>query len=322
MGGRRWNQLVKAEADEQKMGLAKELSKRLKKLRWRDEAAKEARRERENAAALKSMGVHDLTTRSLSKAVSMTSSVHSRDGGSVVGPAGAAQDQTQSLASMRPGQNFAQSSTSKNFTQSFTSKNFSKAVGTSTLQSVGRSTTLTRGSSLKRSGTIGQGMRSTVMQSSSIRSAGAVSELEEEDQEQALALYAVDMSGLGENASRDERLQWLLKMGKQLIFIGVMAIPTVRWDSATEEEEQVVDRIGFLFDAYKVSPRFACSFGCAVRAATDARCPRGLQVQYWYFEVSSRPSPLPSLFDLAALLCLHRWRHLICSRLLGCLQRR
>mmetsp|Transcript_3588 Transcript_3588/g.7259 ORF Transcript_3588/g.7259 Transcript_3588/m.7259 type:complete len:1072 (+) Transcript_3588:1669-4884(+) len=61
------------------------------------------------------------------------------------------------------------------------------------------------------------------------------------------------------SASRRDKILWVMTMGKMLLFRGVISIPTVRWDSSVRGEEEVVDRIGFLFDAYKT--------------------------QYWFFEI-------------------------------------
>lgn len=52
--------------------------------------------------------------------------------------------------------------------------------------------------------------------------------------------------------ARAALLARVLQVGKDLHQKGLISLPVLRWDEATEEERDAIDRVGFLFDSYKV----------------------------------------------------------------------
>jgi len=71
---------------------------------------------------------------------------------------------------------------------------------------------------------------------------------EDEDVDAGNILFAE----LPPNPTRKDKLDWILKVGRQLRFKKVIAVSQVKWDGSTEEEREIMDRIGFLCDAYKM----------------------------------------------------------------------
>jgi len=45
---------------------------------------------------------------------------------------------------------------------------------------------------------------------------------------------------------------WILKKADEMARLGQLAMPTVGWDGKVEGEQEALDRIGFIFAAYKV----------------------------------------------------------------------
>eukprot|EP00961_Rhodomonas_salina_P298983 3938564-Rhodomonas_salina.1 len=68
--------------------------------------------------------------------------------------------------------------------------------------------------------------------------------LHSEEEDGASHVCPVPRSG-----TREAKLKWLLGKGEEMVFRGILALPLLRWDGETEEEQLVIDRIGFLFDA-------------------------------------------------------------------------
>lgn len=60
---------------------------------------------------------------------------------------------------------------------------------------------------------------------------------------------------LGDNAGRQDMLDFLFYEGSKLVARGVIAFPTILWNNATVEERDAMDRLGFLLDSYKVRSR-------------------------------------------------------------------
>ena len=85
-------------------------------------------------------------------------------------------------------------------------------------------------------------------QSSMLMGGGVLAESEEE-LEPARLCFGLRLRG---GATRAERVRWLKQVGNRLLHSGNIAIPVIRWDGATQAEEDAMDGVGFLFDSYKV----------------------------------------------------------------------
>eukprot|EP00286_Rhodomonas_abbreviata_P021134 CAMPEP_0181305812 /NCGR_PEP_ID=MMETSP1101-20121128/9944_1 /TAXON_ID=46948 /ORGANISM="Rhodomonas abbreviata, Strain Caron Lab Isolate" /LENGTH=618 /DNA_ID=CAMNT_0023411783 /DNA_START=413 /DNA_END=2269 /DNA_ORIENTATION=- len=78
----------------------------------------------------------------------------------------------------------------------------------------------------------------------------------QEEEEEPPEAYVCHLDA---DAPRQEKLDWVIHIGNLLSFRGEISLPVLRWTGETQEEKDVISRIGFLFDSYKV--------------------------QYWYFEL-------------------------------------
>lgn len=56
---------------------------------------------------------------------------------------------------------------------------------------------------------------------------------------------------LGEGATREERVAWVVQTGQRLQGFGVLKSVEPRWDAGVAAEKEALDKVGFLFDAYR-----------------------------------------------------------------------
>ncbi len=70
----------------------------------------------------------------------------------------------------------------------------------------------------------------------------------EEGESPQLAFTPPDIDLEDEEAMRS----WILKKADEMARLGQLAMPTVGWDGKVEGEQEALDRIGFIFAAYKV----------------------------------------------------------------------
>jgi len=61
----------------------------------------------------------------------------------------------------------------------------------------------------------------------------------------------VEPCPLGQTASRQERLAWLLKVGRRLHAWGYLEYTIAPWGTTETGESEAIDKFGFLFDGYK-----------------------------------------------------------------------
>lgn len=81
-----------------------------------------------------------------------------------------------------------------------------------------------------------------------VRAQSNANEEVEEGQSPQLAFTPPDIDLEDEEAMRS----WILKKADEMARLGQLAMPTVGWDGKVEGEQEALDRIGFIFAAYKV----------------------------------------------------------------------
>ena len=81
-----------------------------------------------------------------------------------------------------------------------------------------------------------------------IRAQSNANEDLEEGESLQLAFTPPDIDLEDEEAMRS----WILNKADEMAGLGQLAMPTVGWDGRVEGEQEALDRIGFIFAAYKV----------------------------------------------------------------------
>jgi len=102
----------------------------------------------------------------------------------------------------------------------------------------------------------------------------AIADVEEGESPQ-LAFTPPDIDLEDEEAMRN----WILNKADEMALLGQIALPTVGWDGKVEGEQEALDRIGFIFAAYKVKYSYvgtlksqSQSSPCSPRARCDLAC--------------------------------------------------
>lgn len=72
------------------------------------------------------------------------------------------------------------------------------------------------------------------------------------DVDQFNARRLIKVCPLGPSASREERLAWLLRVGRKLHVWGYLDFTIPPWDYSQPAERAAIEKFGFLFDGYKV----------------------------------------------------------------------